>query len=87
MLGKEKKFKENDFLMFGFTMGNIKKIKYNQDCFKFYMFFNVFVGKPHGHFPIHIGMILSILGLSSHGFVFEFLPQKGLILIGSCSYL
>ena len=76
MLGKEKKFKKNVFLMFGFIVGNIKKIKYNQNSSKFYMFFNVFVGKPHGHFPIHIGMMPSILGLSPHGFVFEFLPQK-----------
>ena len=68
-------------------MGNIKKIKYNQNSSKFYMFFNLFVRKPHGQFPIHISMILSILGLSPRGFVFEFLPQKGLIPIRSCSCL
>ena len=27
-------------------------------------------------FPIHIGMILSTLGLNPHGFVFGLFPQK-----------
>ena len=34
------------------------------------------VTKPHGPFPIYIGMLLSILGLNSHGFFYEHFPQK-----------
>ena len=40
---KKKKTKENDFLMFGFTMKNIKKIKYNHNSSKFYIFINFLV--------------------------------------------
>ena len=35
---RKKNGKENYFLMFGFTMKNIKKIKYNQNFSKFYIF-------------------------------------------------
>ena len=39
VLGKEKNIKENDFLMFSFTMKNIKeKIKYNENSLKLYTF-------------------------------------------------
>ena len=40
VLGKEKNIKENNFLMFSFTMENIikKKIKYKENSLKFYTF-------------------------------------------------
>ena len=38
-----KKAKKNDFLMFGFTIKNIKKIKSNQNSSKIYIFLNFLV--------------------------------------------
>ena len=35
---RNKKIKENDFLMFGFIIENIKGNQYNQNFLKFYLF-------------------------------------------------
>ena len=43
--------------------------------------------KPLCTFPIHIIMILLVLGLNTHGFVFLIFPPKGFIQIGYNPYL